>query len=227
MADVKKKTEGGEGIADAWLWILIIIVVLFVAIFGFSKPFNPTYLNLEYFFSRILPLFEIIKNFIINGHTWYIIGLISSTLSILIIGIIIYSLVRMYEIQVHEKEELNHEIKEALARDAEKEREENPRWKYIEKLIESPNESDWRVAIIEADTILEEVLSERGYEGDTIAEKLKGVTVNSLASIQNAWDAHNFRNQIAHEGSELSVSQIEARRVIKMFQNVFEELRVI
>ena len=229
MAEKKKKPEGeGEGGGDMWLWIIIIFIVLAIGIFGLSaRPFNPSYLNLEYFFAKILPFFNSVKNFLLDGHMWATIGIISSLCSILIIGVIIYSLVRMYEIQVHEKKEINHEIKEAMARDMEKEREENPRWRYIQTLIESPNESDWRVAIIESDTMLLEVLAERGYEGDTVAEKLKGATATSFPSIQNAWDAHAVRNEIAHGGSDFPLSQVEARRVIKMFQNVFEELNVI
>jgi len=75
--------------------------------------------------------------------------------------------------------------------------------------------------------MLEEALGDRGYEGDSLGEKLKGLTTNSLASIQNAWDAHNFRNQIAHQGLEFSISQIEARRVLRMYQNVFEEMKIL
>lgn len=178
----------------------------------------------EYFSSKIVPFFVAIKDFIISGHTWYVIGFISATLSILFIGVIIYSLVRMHEIQLHEKREMEHKIQEALARDAEIERNENPRWRYIQTLLESPNDSDWRIAIIESDTMLEEVLAERGYEGDSLGERLKGA---AFSSVQDAWDAHNVRNQIAHEGLDFPVSQIEARRVVRMFQNVFEELNVI
>jgi hypothetical protein len=227
--DVNKKkssksssSSGGDGM----LWFIIILVFLFVAVFGFSreKPFDPNFINLEYFFSKVVPFFSALKDFIINGHTWSVIGTISSGFSIILIGVIIFSLVRMREIQLYEKREVEHEIKEALARDAEVERNENPRWRYIQTLLESPNESDWRIAVIESDTMLDEVLAERGYEGETISEKLKGT---NFSTVQNAWDAHNVRNQIAHEGSDFPISQIEARRTVKMFQNVFEELNVV
>jgi len=230
MADDKKKkkpSKSGSGGGDGMLWIIIIIIFLLVAVLGFSKPFNPTFLNVEYFFGRILPFFNVVRDFITNSHTWEVVAIVSSVLSILFIGVIIYSLVRMREIQIHEKKELDHEIKEALARDAEAEREHNPRWRYITNLIESPNESDWRIAIIEADNMLEEALGERGYEGDSIGEKLKGASVNSFPTLQSAWDAHNFRNKIAHEGIDFPISQIETRRVVRMYQNVFEELNVI
>ena len=133
----------------------------------------------------------------------------------------------MREIQLEEKREIDHEIHEALMKDKEKEREENPRWHYILTLIESPNESDWRVAIIEADTMLEEALKEKGLAGETVSELLEGARSSGYSSIQNAWDAHLVRNQIAHVGSEFPLSQVEGRRVIKMYQNFFEELGVV
>lgn len=193
-----------------------------------EKPiFDPTYLNIEYVFNKILAIIKPIIDFFTDSHTWTVIGIISSCLSILFIAIIIFSIVRMREIQLHEKEELNHEINEALAHDKESLRNENPRWHYVLTLIESSNESDWRVAIIEADSMLEELLREKGLTGEGVSELLESARASGYRSIQNAWDAHLVRNQIAHAGSEFSLTQIEGRRVIKMFSNFFEELGAI
>jgi hypothetical protein len=148
-------------------------------------------------------------------------------MSIFCIGVILFSLVRMREIQLHEKREIDHEIQAALARDKEAERNENPRWHYILTLVESSNESDWRVAIIEADSMLEELLRQRGMQGDTMSELLEDAKNGGFSTIQSAFDAHVVRNQIAHQGLDFPMTQIEARRVIKMYQNTFEELRAI
>lgn len=193
-----------------------------------DKPaFDPTYLNIEYIFNKILEIIRPIIDFFTNPHTWTVIGFIVACMCILFIAIIIFSLVRMREIQLHEKHELDHEIHEALARDQELLRNENPRWHYILTLIESSNESDWRVSIIEADTMLEESLREKGLTGEGVSELLESARASGYQSIQNAWDAHVVRNQIAHAGSEFPLSQIEGRRVIKMYQNFFEELGII
>lgn len=193
-----------------------------------NKPlYEPTYLNIDYVFNKIVDFINPIISFFTNPNTWSTIGIISSLISIFAIAIIIFSLVRMREIQLEEKREIDHEIHEALMKDKEKEREENPRWHYILTLIESPNESDWRVAIIEADTMLEEALKEKGLAGETVSELLEGARSSGYSSIQNAWDAHLVRNQIAHVGSEFPLSQVEGRRVIKMYQNFFEELGVV
>jgi len=193
-----------------------------------DKPlFNPNYLNVEYVFSKIIEYTQSIVEFLSNPNTWNIAGIVSAFLSIIIIAIIIFSIVRLIEIQIYDKEEIEHEIHKAHLREKERNRNSNPRWHYIQTLVESPNESDWRVAIIEADSLMEEILKENGLSGATVSELLDGAKESGYRSIQDAWNAHLVRNQIAHTGSDFSLSQVEGRRVIKMYQNFFEELRVI
>lgn len=193
-----------------------------------DKPlFDPTYLSIEYVFNQIQHVLQPIIDFFTSSHTWAMLGLISSLFSLFFIAIIIFCLVRMREIQLHEKEEIEHEIHHAMLKMKERARLENPRWHYIQTLAGSPNESDWRVAIIEADTMLQELLEEKGMAGSTVSELLESARSNGYASISSAWDAHAVRNKIAHEGSEFPLTQVEGRRVIKMYQNFFEELGVV
>ncbi len=193
-----------------------------------EKPlFDPTYLNIEYVFNKIYNSIGPIWDTITDPHTWTIIGIISVCISILSLFIIIFSLVRLIEIQIFDAQEIEHEINHALARDKETDRSTNPRWKYIQTLIESPNESDWRIAVLEADTLLEESLKEKDIVGNNMSELLEEAKANGYPNIQGAWDAHLIRNKIAHEGADFPFTQIEGRRVIKLYQNIFEDLKVI
>ena len=189
-----------------------------------DKPlFTPNFLNIEYVFAKIVAFFA----FLMNPHFWSVLGIVSMLSTIVCITLIVFSLIRLYEIQVYDKKEIEHEIHLAELRRKEMDRNANPRWHYIQTLIESPNDSDWRVAIIEADSMMEEILREKGISGTTVSELLEGAKESGYRSIQDAWDAHLVRNQIAHEGLDFPISQLEGRRVIKMYQNFFEELRVI
>lgn len=103
----------------------------------------------------------------------------------------------------------------------------NPKWAKVREHITSENPGDWRLAILEADIILDEMLDKMGYHGETIGEKLKMVEPSDFTSINSAWEAHKIRNSIAHEGSDFLISHREAERVIALFKEVFEEFKFI
>jgi hypothetical protein len=102
-----------------------------------------------------------------------------------------------------------------------KEYETNERWKKVVDLVHTENENDWRQAIIEADAMLDDMLTERGYVGATLGEKLKSMDHRSFAEIGRAWDAHATRNMIAHQGANYVLTAREARRVIALYEAVF------
>jgi hypothetical protein len=91
------------------------------------------------------------------------------------------------------------------------------------QLVETGHESDWRQAIIEADIMLDEVLTRQGYEGTTIGDKLKQANPNRFHTLNNAWEAHKVRNDIAHSGSAYQLSDQIAYRTIKHYEAVFRE----
>jgi hypothetical protein len=101
------------------------------------------------------------------------------------------------------------------------------RWSTVEQHINSDNPNDWKQAIMEADIMLDDLLSNMGYRGESIGEKLQRVDPAHMQTLQDAWDAHKIRNQIAHQGSSFPLNQIEARRVIQQYRKVFEEFYFI
>ncbi len=103
----------------------------------------------------------------------------------------------------------------------------NDKWERILTHIGSDNSSDWRLAILEADIVLDELLDYLGYVGDTIGDKLKKANPGDFRTIDMAWEAHKIRNAIAHEGQDFALSQREAQRIIGLYQNVFNEFEFI
>jgi len=101
------------------------------------------------------------------------------------------------------------------------------RWEKIEHHINSANSSDWRLAILECDIILDEMLTKMGYHGETLSDKLKGVERSDFLSIDQAWEAHRVRNAIAHEGSNFLITDREARRVVGLYEEVFKEFHYV
>jgi len=97
------------------------------------------------------------------------------------------------------------------------------RWDTVSLHINSDNPNDWKQAIIEADIMLDDVLTKLGYRGDSIGDKLKRAEPADFSTLNEAWEAHKVRNQIAHSGSTYPLNQHEANRVIQMYRKVFEE----
>lgn len=102
----------------------------------------------------------------------------------------------------------------------------NLRWKDVMKHIGSDRPGDWKLAIIEADIVLEELLNTLGYVGSSVGDKLKNAPT-SFSTLEHAWRAHNVRNRIAHQGAEFDLSQKAARDAITEYKMVFDEFDFI
>lgn len=75
-------------------------------------------------------------------------------------------------------------------------------WRSIELLIQSQNPSDWNMAVLRADALLDDTLKDAGYDGATMADRLKIVDPNQLPSLDRVWSSHRLRNAIAHNPTD-------------------------
>lgn len=103
----------------------------------------------------------------------------------------------------------------------------NPRWEIVGRYYNSANQSDWKLAILEADIMLYEVLDKSGFVGENIGEMLKNTDRSKLNSLDEAWSAHKVRNEIAHSGINYVLSRDVVERAISQYEKVFDELNYI
>ena len=103
----------------------------------------------------------------------------------------------------------------------------NEKWQKVLVHINSINPSDWKLAILECDIMLSEILEKMGYMQESIGEKLKSIEPSDFTNIEAAWEAHKIRNAIAHEGSDFLINEREAKRVIGLYELVFREFEYI
>jgi hypothetical protein len=187
------------------------------------------FLNIEYFFRLLYALLHgggsVAANsisteglFTFFNNLWLGVTIFSYLFSLAAIGVFTYSLVRLH--QVREEERPRYETK---SEPEEHEKVEHDRWSYISELIESGQQSDWRQAIIEADIMLDDMLTRLGYEGESVGEKLRAVNANQFQTLNNAWEAHKVRNEIAHQGSAFELSERLAHRTIANYEAAFRE----
>jgi len=183
-----------------------------------------TFFNFEYIYQVIYYIITGDKNIEFLTPIWNIIMIVGYLLTIFFIIGILYSLLRISKIRKEENEILRTLTDEAMQKKSEPT---NARWLEILEHLNSHNENDWRLAIIEADLILEEMMTHIGYRQETLGEKLKAVEKSDFNTIEKAWEAHKIRNRIAHKGSSFKISNHEASRVIGLYQDVFEEFEFL
>jgi len=184
------------------------------------------FLNLEYIFLRITEFFKNFDLIAILNWLIHIVGLItpiSIAVGLFLAYVIVYSRIRLKQLEeVQEAKFHALRFKEASAKSG-ADAVLNQKWKQVEAHINSSNPSDWRLAILEADIMLGDVLTKMGYQGDSIGEQLKGVEPSDFITLNDAWEAHKVRNQIAHQGSDYALNERDARRVISLYKKVFSE----
>ncbi len=184
------------------------------------------FLNLEYLF---LVLFNFFKNFdIIAILNWLLYWITRFFPLLIIIGlflvfVIVYSRVKLDKIEKDEEAKFHAKRYKDAKHEAGRDPIANQKWLEVEAHINSNNPSDWRLAIIEADIMLDSLLEHMGYQGDSIGDKLKGVNKAEFVTLDLAWEAHKVRNQIAHEGSDYLLNERDAKKTIEQFRKVFQE----
>ena len=184
------------------------------------------FLNVEYLLTAIYDFFNHFDPVaIINWLLWFITLLrpIAIFISLILLTISIYSAIRIRQIEKAEKEAEELMKSEQKETPVEQEKELNEKWAKVQELINSANPNDWRVAILEADIMLAEVLEKAGFHGDTIGDQLKTIEKGDMVTLDSAWEAHKIRNEVAHGGNDFQLNERDAKATIELYKKVFEE----
>ncbi len=167
--------------------------------------------------------FDSVVNFF--DVAWSVWTVLAYVLSFIFMAIYIYAFLRYVE--VSEQETKNVDVAEEAWRQLYGSHTGNDRWTEIQQHISSDSPADWKVAIIEADIMLEKMLDEKGFAGQTIADQLRSASPTNFTTIQDAWAAHKIRNKVAHGSEDFVLTYKIARETITQYRRVFEEFGVI
>lgn len=98
------------------------------------------------------------------------------------------------------------------------------RWDGVKKRLDNDNPSQYKVAIIEADKIAEEILDGIGYKGANMTEKLEQVGQAHLDDhLEALRGAHEIRNKIIHQ-ADYEISKEAAEAVIGVYESFLKYL---
>jgi hypothetical protein len=98
-------------------------------------------------------------------------------------------------------------------------------WRRIEEQFYRGGESDLKVAILEADKLLNEVLREAGIMGIQLGDRLKKTTTSQVPNLNELWQAHKLRNQIAHEPN-FKLKRDLAERALGIYETALRNLGI-
>lgn len=145
-------------------------------------------------------------------------------ISLILITGIVYCTVRLLQIRRIERIAMQHAASPVSSGDVPRIQ---LRWRRILEQLESDDQQKWRLAILEADIMLNELLDVQGYKGETMEDKMKKVDIAAFNTIDFAWEAHKVRNRIVKEGAAFPLEAREAKRVIRMYERVLREFKFV
>lgn len=166
---------------------------------------------------------EVIISWLTN--IWTIITILSWLITALLIYGLIYAFIRDGQLSEIELEGILS--REKLFTQLYRGGTTNKRWDDVEYHITTNNPNDWKLAVIEADIMLGDMLEDIGYAGATIGDKLKSASPKSFTTLDQAWRAHRVRNEVAHGGADFVLTKKMAEDTIKQYKMVLQEFGVI
>lgn len=100
------------------------------------------------------------------------------------------------------------------------------KWERVIEKSRSKIPSDWKLAVIEADKLLDSALKLMGYTGDTMGDRLKQLDVLHFPDLNNFWAAHKIRNRIVHN-PDYDIIQDEFNFALKTYEGALRDLNAI
>lgn len=155
------------------------------------------------------------------GSTYYILVTVFTILNIILLGFVIFVLRRHARLDKVFPPDVPPVVHVVPLTEVSQEV-----WEEIRRLANSSNPSDWNMAVIRADGLLDEALKNLGYEGETVADRLRIADPTSIPSLDRVWTAHRLRNTIVH-GPMQEHPRETIVQVLRSYEQGLKELGVL
>jgi hypothetical protein len=162
---------------------------------------------------------EAAGNFI--GPRLLLFQLASVVISGLLLWVIIYSIVRSGWVNKRIEEWMDYLGVGDVGR-----RRQLKAWNQIVKRMKTGEMNNWKVAILEADKILDDVIKASGYRADTAEERFKQLTPEAVPHLSELQQAHRVRNRVAQE-PDFIISKDDALTALKVYKKVFQHFGLL
>jgi hypothetical protein len=99
------------------------------------------------------------------------------------------------------------------------------RWEAIKKRLENQEEKEFKIAIIEADEMIGDLVKRMGYPGENLGEVFKSIPETQIESIAKVSKAHEIKNRIIHD-ENFPISLGLARETLGYYEEFLDEFEV-
>ena len=96
-------------------------------------------------------------------------------------------------------------------------------WLKVKERVEKGTPSEWKISIMEADDMLDDLLFQMGLGGKTIDDRLKNVQIGIISNLEMVLKAHKVRNNVVHD-PDYQLSREEAKTALDIYEKTFHEL---
>ena len=96
-------------------------------------------------------------------------------------------------------------------------------WNKIKKRTESGTEADYKLAIIDADDFLSEVLDDRGYDGKNFQEIINKAGRLIAPILQDVLAAHEVRNAIVYD-PDYKLPTDQAKKILDTYESAVNSI---
>ena len=99
-------------------------------------------------------------------------------------------------------------------------------WAKVIKRLKGAQESEYKLAILEADEMLDDVLKKMGFAGETPRERLEKVTPEIISSLEQLKEARKVRDNILYD-PDFRLTQEQSQKALESYEQAFRDLGVL
>jgi hypothetical protein len=100
------------------------------------------------------------------------------------------------------------------------------KWEDILRKIQQGDEDSYKMAVIEADKMFDDILVRIGTSGQDMGERLKQLTEAQISNLDEIWRAHKLRNSLVHD-PDFELKRPQAEEAVRFFEKALKELQVL
>jgi len=99
-------------------------------------------------------------------------------------------------------------------------------WRKIVSRLDTGLESEYKLAVIEADNMLDDILKRMGYGGENLGERLEKITEATLPNMDEIQNSHQIRNDIVRI-PDYKLSLDDTKKALALYEKALQNLEAI